>query len=105
VLAFGLAPIIGLYLMRFGPGGRPEDAERWVVVGDLPSMHFETDDAPTPASALDLYCAIAQDWVDNVLAGRDLSESYPIPVAPTKDHAEMLKSRIATIREDFIPLA
>jgi hypothetical protein len=105
VLAFGVAPIIGLFLMRFEPGGDPRDAERWVVVGDLPSMHFETDDARTPAVALQLYCAIAQDWADNVLAGRDLSDSYPIPVAPTREHAEMLKSRIKLIRKSFIPLA
>ena len=83
VLAFGIAPVIALFLVRRAPGGKPEDAERWVVVGNLPSMHFETDDTPTPALALQLYCAIAQDWADNVLAGRDLSESYPIPVAPT----------------------
>ena len=70
VLAFGIAPMIGLFLARFMPGGKPEDAERWVVVGDLPPMHFETDDTPTPALALRLYCAIAQDWADNVLAGR-----------------------------------
>src|SRR5437764_2405156 len=54
-LAFGVGPILGLYLMRFEPGGKPEDRERWVVVGDLPSMHFETDDSPTPALALQLY--------------------------------------------------
>lgn len=91
--------------MRFEPGGEPRDAERWVVVGDLPSMHFETDDSPTPAIALRLYCAIAQDWADNVLAGCDLSGSYPIPVAPTKEHADMLLSRIETLRKGFIPLA
>jgi hypothetical protein len=105
VLAFGIAPIVGVFLMRFEPGGDPRDAERWVVVGDLPPMHFETDDAPTPAIALQLYCAIAEDWADNVLAGRDLSDSYPISVAPTREHAEMLKSRIETLRADFIPLA
>ena len=105
VLAFGLAPVIGLYLMRFAPGGRPEDAERWVVVGNLPSMHFETDDTPTPALALRLYCAIAQDWADNVLAGRDLSDSYPIPVAPTRKHAEMLLGRVDFIRRVLIPRA
>lgn len=105
VLAFGIAPMIGLYLMRFEPGGDPRDAERWVVVGDLPSMHFETDDSPTPAIALRLYCAIAQDWADNVLAGRDLSDSYPIPVAPTREHAEMLLSRAENIRKNYIPLA
>ena len=105
VMAFAVAPIAGLYLMRFEPGGRPENRERWVVVGDLPSMHFKTDDTPTPALALQLYCAIAQDWADNVLAGRDLSDSYPIPVEPTKEHAEMLLSRVEFIRTDLIPLA
>jgi len=82
-----------------------EDAERWVVVGNLPSMHFETDDTPTPALALRLYCAIAQDWADNVLAGRDLSDSYPIPVAPTRKHAEMLLGRVDFIRRVLIPRA
>jgi hypothetical protein len=105
VLAFGVGPIIGLFLMRFEPGGRPEDRERWVVVGDLPSMHFETDDAPTPAIALRLYCAIAQDWADNVKAGRDLSDSYPIDAEPTSEHADMLLSRIKFIRKKMIPLA
>lgn len=105
VLAFGIAPIIGLYLMRFEVGGKPENGERWVVVGDLPSMHFETDDTPTPALALEFYCDIAQDSADTVLSGRDLSDCYPIPVAPTQEHAEMLLSRIETIRKDFIPLA
>jgi len=105
VLAFGVAPIIALFLARRAPGARPEDAERWVAVGDLPSMHFETDDTPTPALALQLYCAIAQDWSDNVLAGRDLSDSYPIPVAPTREHAEMLLGRVDFIRTKLIPLA
>ena len=105
ILAFGIGPIIGLYLMRFEPGGKPEDAERWVVVGNLPSMHFETDEYNTPQLALRLYCAIAQDWADNVIAGRDLSESYPIPVAPTREHADMLLGRVEFIREKLIPLA
>jgi hypothetical protein len=104
-LAFGVGPILGLYLMRFEPGGKPEDRERWVVVGDLPSMHFETDDTPVPWLALKLYCAIAQDWADNVLAGRDLSDSYPIPVAPTAEYAQMLLDRIDFIRREIIRLA
>jgi hypothetical protein len=76
-----------------------------LVVGDLPSMHFETDDAPEPWLALELYCAIAQDWADNVRAGRDLSDSYPIPVAPTREHADMLLSRIDFIRRKLVPFA
>lgn len=42
-----------------------------VVVGDLPSMHFETDDTPEPWLALKLYCAIAQVWADNVSESSD----------------------------------
>jgi hypothetical protein len=105
ILAFGVGPLLGLYLLRFAPGGRPEDRERWLVVGDLPTMHFETDDTPTPALALRLYCAIAQDWADNVLEGRDLSDSYPIEVDATPEHAEMLLKRIEYIRTQLIPLA
>ena len=62
-------------------------------------------DARTPAEALQLYCAIAEDWAENVLTGRDLSDSYPIPVAPTREHGEMLKSRVHSIREMFVPIA
>jgi hypothetical protein len=105
VLAFGVGPLLGLYLLRFASSGRPEDRERWLVVGDLPTMHFETDDTPTPALALRLYCAIAQDWADNVLEGRDLSDSYPIEVEPTREHAEMLLGRVEFIRRELIPLA
>lgn len=104
-LAFAVGPLLGLFLLRFVAGGKPEDRERWVVVGDLPSMHFETDEYNTPALALRLYCAIAQDWADNVMAGLDLSESYPVDVAPTHEHAEMLLNRIDFIRKELVPLA
>ena len=105
VLAFAVAPILGLFLMRFAPGGRPEDTERWVVVGDLPAMHFETDEARTPARALELCCAIAGDWANGVLAGRNLSDSYPLPIDPTRANAERLLDRVEFIRENLIPRA
>ncbi len=105
VLAFGVAPIVALFLVKFENPTAPEEAERWAVVGNLPSMHFETDDTPTPALALQLYCAIAQDWADNIFEGRDLSDSYPVDVAPTREHAKMLLGRIDFIRRELIPLA
>lgn len=107
LLAFGVGKVIGLFLVRFAsglPGEGEGDTEQWVVVGDLPSACFETD-VRTPSEALRLYCAIAQDWADNVMAGRDLSQSYPIAVAPTREHAEMLLSRVAGIRKMFMPIA
>jgi hypothetical protein len=108
VLAFGLQPIIGLFLVQFTegiPGEGQGDTEVWTVVGDLPSMYFETEDARTPARALELYCAVAQDWADNVLSGTSLADSYPIPVAPTREHAEMLLSRIEWLRLRMVPEA
>lgn len=107
LLAFGVPKICALFLVRFAsglPGEGEGDTECWVVVGDLPYMYFETD-AQTPAEALRLYCAIAEDWIDKVLTGQSLAESYPIPVAPTREHAEMLKGRVEFITEKLIPLA
>lgn len=109
VLAFGVSPILALFLVRHADpiqsGERAGDVESWVVVGDLPFMLFETDEAPTPVVALELYCAIAQDWAERVLGDGDLSESYPIPVKPTEGNANLLLSRIEFIREKLIPLA
>ena len=105
VLAFGLGTILGLFLVKFAPGGPPEDAERWVMVGDLPSMHFEADTFPSPSLALELYAVLAEDWATCVLEEADLSECYPIPVAPTQDHAHMLLDRVKFIREELMPRA
>jgi len=108
LLAFGIGGIVGLFLVRFECGimtGEGQgDEEVWVVVGDMPSIYFETENIETRAEALSVYCDIAEDWADHVVAGESLSECYPIPVEPTLEHARMLKSRIATIRKDFIPL-
>lgn len=108
IMAFGIGKVIGLFLVRFpyGLAGEGEgDTELWVVVGDIPSIYFETEDARTPAVALGLYCAIAEDWADSVLAHQDLSDCYPIEAPPTRANAEMLKRRIGFIREELIPEA
>lgn len=108
VLAFGLAPIVAVFLVRYEvPLARGELAgatEMWAAAGDLPAMCFETDDARTPADALRLYCAIAEDWAETVLAGGDLAQCYPIPVEPTRELADMLLSRVRFLREEIVPL-
>lgn len=105
LLAYGVGHVLGLYLVRFLEPLSDGDTERWFVAGDIPRMNFETEDAPAPWLALELYCAIAQDWADRVLAGDDLSDSYPIEAPPTKANAEDLLSRIEFIREEMVPLA
>jgi hypothetical protein len=108
LLAYGVGGIIGLFLVRFErplSGELEGETEMWVVVGDLPSIVFETESASTPSLALKLYCAICQDWAEAVLEGRDLTESYPIRAAPTREHANMLLGRIEFVREKLIPAA
>lgn len=108
LLAFGIAPMIGLFLVRFEhavPGSDGRDTELWLVAGDCPPAYFVCDEAPTPSIAREVYCELMEDWADRVLAEQDLSESYPVEAAPTTEHAEMLKSRLAFIREKLIPLA
>jgi hypothetical protein len=108
LLAYALPGVIALYLAQFiSPiisGECEGDMERWVVVGDLPPIHFETQGAETPEQALRLYCAIAREWADDVMAGRSLTESYPIAAVPTRELAEMLLSRIAFIEDEIVPV-
>jgi hypothetical protein len=108
VLGYGVFPIVAVYLARFArPIERGElegETEQWVVVGDLPSMCFETEVARTPAEALQFYCILAEDWAYCALSG-DVSECYPIPVEPNQKHVEMLMSRVRFLREKVVPIA
>jgi hypothetical protein len=108
ILAFGVAPIAALFLARFERGieGKGNgDTEVWVMVGDLPPAYFVVDECLQAGDALEVYCELMEDWADNVIAGADLSTSYPISVEPTIEHAHMLKGRIEFIREELIPRA
>ena len=109
LLAYGVGGILGLFLIRFvhpiAGGELDGEMEIWNVVGDLPSVVFDTESVRTPSDALRLYCAICQDWAETVLADGDLSECYPIRVEPTREHAEMLLGRIEFIREEMVSVA
>jgi hypothetical protein len=102
-LAWGIGRILCVFLVKFERPihGQPDD-EVWVVVGDLPSVYLDTFVQDVPM-VLETYCSLMDDWADAVLEGGDLSKCYPVDTAPTREHAEMLKSRIKTIREDLIP--
>ncbi|WP_300574806.1 hypothetical protein [Phenylobacterium sp.] len=107
LLAFGVSRILALFLVRFDEPiswEGEEDAELWVIVGDLPPAYFATDDSPNPAEALETYCIFMEDWADRVLNGDDLEGAYPVAADPTEEHARMLKSRLEFIRQSVIPI-
>jgi hypothetical protein len=107
LLAFGFAPFIGLYLIRFefptAVQGVHRD-EMWLIVGDMPTFFFTTDSSPTRADALRTYCDVADEWADAVLTDGDVSECCDMAVEPTEEHAHMLKWRTAYIRRELLPL-
>lgn len=105
-LGYGLGGILALFLAHFShplPGG--QDEWLWVVVGDLPPAYFVTDAAQTPPEALGIYCELMEEWAELVVAEEDLSAAFPVEVAPTREHAEMLLGRVDFIRTNLIPLA
>lgn len=101
-LGAGVPGVLMAFLFELA---RPIDEDRalWVVVGDLPSAYFVTDAAPDPIAAIEVYTTLMQDWVDAVRSGTDLSEVFPVEAAPTREHADMLDSRLAHIRSTIIP--
>ena len=70
----------------------------WVVAGDLPPAYFPSDDDPTWQAALDSYVWQMQRWVDAVRGGEPVDDLIPVDVAPTRDHAELLASRLELLR-------
>jgi len=62
-----------------------------------------TDEAPDALSAIELYDDLMQEWVDAVLAGEPTDDLIPVNVPPTREYAEMLRSRLELIREMIIP--
>jgi len=103
-LGVGIGDVLALFLFRFESPINDSDEWLWVVEGDLPSAYFVIDDAPTPATALEIYCRLMGDWADAVTKGSSLDSSFPVLAEPTKEHAEMLRTRIEFIRRKIIPL-
>lgn len=95
--------VVGVFLCRIEPASPVVDEWLWVVVGDLPPAYLVTDDAPTPADALEAYCWLMQEWVDAVYAGDPLDDLIPVDAAPTREHADMLKSRLEFLRTKIVP--
>jgi hypothetical protein len=65
----------------------------------------DDEEATNPVRAIELYCAITEDWATTILTGGSLHDSYPIAAEPTEEHARMLMRRVEFIREKLIPQA
>jgi hypothetical protein len=102
-LAHGVGGVVALFLVEFSHKipGSPDDS-LWLVVGDLPTAYFVTENVSTVRDALECYCSIMDDWVAAVLDERDLEEVYPVEAEPTEANAQELQSRLQFLRREII---
>ena len=92
---------IGVFLFEIEPLNDSIDDFIWVIVGDLPSVYLDKS-VKSGLEALEIYCDLMQDWVDNIRVGKTVLECYPIPVDPNLENAELLNNRILFIRRELL---
>lgn len=63
-----------------------------------------TDNASTPALALEGYCELMEDWISAVRGAGDLSfdDVYPVDASATQGNADDLDGCIAFIRKNIL---
>ena len=99
----GVGGVVAVFLFRLDAPPQV-DEWLWIVVGDVPPCYLVTGDAPTPLTALEIYCDLMQDWVTAVRSGRPLDKVVPIDTPPTERNAAALHTRISFVRNEVIPM-
>jgi hypothetical protein len=103
-LAFAVSSVVGVFKLRVRPKRPGVDDVLWVVVGDVPPAYLVLDNAPDWQAALAGYIAEMGRWVAAVKSGAPLDNVIPVAAAPTAEHAAMLESRLAFLRENLVNL-
>jgi hypothetical protein len=98
---FSIYNKIGVFLIEIEPLNKNVDDFIWVIVGDLPSVYLDKS-ITTGHEAMEKYCELMQEWVDNVKSGKSTDECYPVLADPTNENTELLSSRIAFIRRELL---
>jgi hypothetical protein len=98
----GVGGVVAVFLFELAPARPDVDDRLWVVVGDLPPAYLVLDDAPTPREALARYVEEMSRWVEAASAGAPVDHLIPTNAPPTRENADLLASRLAFIRENFL---
>ena len=97
----GIYEMLGVFLFEIDPINDSVDDFIWVIVGDLPSVYLDKS-VTTGKEAIETYCELMQEWVDNVKNGKSLEECYPVEVEPTIENADLLNTRIAFLKRELL---
>ena len=102
-LGFGVGGVVAVFLYHFREHVQGTDEWLWVVEGNVPTAYFVLDKASDPASALEVYCQLMDDWAKAVLEGRSLKDVFPVEAEPTRKNAQDLAKRLSFIRTRLLP--
>lgn len=102
---FGVAKVMAIYLFTFSTPVGGTDKKLWVVTGDMPTAYLVVVEDDSVADVMERYCELMADWCEAVEQQTSLEDVFPVGVAPTQQHANMLRSRIRAIREILLPEA
>ena len=98
---YGIYEKLGVFLFEIEPIDDSVDDIIWVIVGDLPSVYLDKS-VTTGKEAIETYCELMQEWIDNVKNGKSLEECYPVEVEPTIENADLLNTRIAFLKRELL---
>ena len=99
----GVGGVVAVFLFHFSERIGDSDEWLWVIEGDLPSAYLVLDQAGDPASALDVYCQLMDEWAKAVLERRSLEDVFLVKAEPTPDNAKNLMTRLNFIRTRLLP--
>jgi hypothetical protein len=102
-----------VFFVSILPKAHQGEDDYWVIVGDFPPLYLDTDDGRlgTAADALEDYSELMDYWADVNSGEPDLGIRTP-PVLtrhtfrsmpPTPKTIEMVRERMAYIREHVVP--
>lgn len=98
---FSIYEKIGVFLFEIEPIDESVSKLIWVIIGDLPTVYLD-EGIKTSKEALELYCELMSEWVNNVSEGKGLDECYPVTVEPTLENADLLNYRIEFIKRELL---
>ena len=101
----GVGGVVAVFLFHVRMHGSQKTRAEWVwvICGDLPTLYLDSDEVHEPIEALRTYGRLCDDWVAVVQTQGDLRTVFPLAAEPTAEHAAMLASRIALLRDELIP--
>ena len=101
-LAYGVGGVVAIFLVEFVEKIAGTDDRLWVVVGDLPSAYIVVEPQDSSREALDRYCQVLDNWINEVLTFGDFQNVFPVKAPRTPASAELLRRRLDFVRTQLI---